>query len=72
VQQLYSYEQFQRHQTELEHKARYQGLVRVAVRARRRNRKAARESAALRLASDAIAFGDGTATESRAGQPTSR
>jgi hypothetical protein len=72
VHQLYSYEQFHRHQAELEHQARYQGLVRIAVRARRRNRKAARETAALRLASDTIAFGGGNLNESRSSLPAGR
>ena len=50
----HSIELFHLHQQELEQRAHYERLVQVASAARRRNRKATRETLALRRASDAV------------------
>jgi len=65
VQNMYYAQLFHLSQPELEQKAHYERLVRTAIQARRRNRKAARESRALRRASDAVGQAGGLLDEAR-------
>jgi hypothetical protein len=53
-----AHEMFQLRQCELEHQARRQRLISLAVRARRRNRKAVREVRRLRLATERVPFAE--------------
>jgi hypothetical protein len=65
VQNMYYVQLFHLSQQELERKAHHESLVLAAVRARRRNRKAARATRALHLASDAVAQAGGVLNEGR-------
>ena len=68
----YSTELFHLHQQELEQQAHHERLIQVATSARRRNRKATRETLALRRASDAVGRAGGVLSERRSSVPTGR
>jgi hypothetical protein len=72
VHNWYSTELFHLNQQELEQQAHHERLIQVAMAARRRNRKATRETLALRQASDAVGRAGGVLSERRSSVITGR
>jgi hypothetical protein len=72
VQNYFALQLFQLQQHELELQARDQGLTLLAARVRRRNRRAARQTRALRVASEAVAQVGSETLEARSPVPAHR